>query len=165
MADDPETLRIKQNTKQISNVAYHGDLEKKAAMERQRETGEITESRGELIYWATQIPTRVGYRTLMFVFGFYSFHTCEFLFPSTCSHHHHEHHPRPKRTTASHQHQPPQSPMDLSAIYLIIVMCHHLHCACVRVICAYIAIPRLIVHPPTPPNRRCHRHEFINWMM
>lgn len=47
VADDPETLRIKQNTKQISNVAYHGDLEKKAAMERQRETGEITESRGE----------------------------------------------------------------------------------------------------------------------
>lgn len=47
VADDPETLRIKQNTKQISNVAYHGDLEKKAAMERQRETNEITESRGE----------------------------------------------------------------------------------------------------------------------
>lgn len=46
MADDPETLRIKQNTKIISNVAYHGDLEKKAAMEKQRETAEISDNRG-----------------------------------------------------------------------------------------------------------------------
>lgn len=47
VADDPETLRIKQNTKNISNVAYHGDLQKKAAMERQRECTEIIDSKGE----------------------------------------------------------------------------------------------------------------------
>jgi hypothetical protein len=46
VADDPETLRIKQNTKNISNVAYHGDLQKKAAMEKQRECTEIVDSRG-----------------------------------------------------------------------------------------------------------------------
>ncbi|EDS38683.1 conserved hypothetical protein [Culex quinquefasciatus] len=45
VADDPETLRIKQNTKNISNVAYHGDLQKKAAMERQRECTEIIDSK------------------------------------------------------------------------------------------------------------------------
>ncbi|XP_026331094.1 LIM and SH3 domain protein Lasp-like, partial [Hyposmocoma kahamanoa] len=47
VADDPETLRIKANTKIISNVAYHGDLEKKAQMERQRqinENGEIVDA-------------------------------------------------------------------------------------------------------------------------
>lgn len=48
MADDPETLRIKQNTKIISNVAYHGDLEKKAAMEKQREASEFVDTRGKL---------------------------------------------------------------------------------------------------------------------
>lgn len=47
VADDPETLRIKQNTKNISNVAYHGDIQKKAAMERQREMNEIVDNRGE----------------------------------------------------------------------------------------------------------------------
>jgi Nebulin repeat len=47
VADDPETLRIKQNTKNISNVAYHGELQKKAAMEKQRECTEIIDSRGE----------------------------------------------------------------------------------------------------------------------
>lgn len=46
MADDPETLRIKQNTKHISNVAYHGDLAKKAAMEKQREVAEVADNRG-----------------------------------------------------------------------------------------------------------------------
>lgn len=49
VADDPETLRIKQNTKNISNVAYHGDLQKKAAMERQRECTEIIDSKGEWV--------------------------------------------------------------------------------------------------------------------
>lgn len=48
VADDPETLRIKQNTKNISNVAYHGDIQKKAAMERQRETTEIVDNRGTM---------------------------------------------------------------------------------------------------------------------
>lgn len=47
VADDPETLRIKQNTKNISNVAYHGDIQKKAAMERQRELTEIVDNRGK----------------------------------------------------------------------------------------------------------------------
>jgi hypothetical protein len=47
IADDPETLRIKQNTKNISNVAYHGDIQKKAAMERQRELTEIVDNRGK----------------------------------------------------------------------------------------------------------------------
>lgn len=47
VADDPETLRIKQNTKNISNVAYHGDIQKKAAMERQREMTEIVDNRGK----------------------------------------------------------------------------------------------------------------------
>lgn len=47
VADDPETLRIKQNSKIISNVAYHGDLEKKAAMEKQREVAEVADNRGE----------------------------------------------------------------------------------------------------------------------
>ncbi|GBP44784.1 LIM and SH3 domain protein Lasp [Eumeta japonica] len=44
VADDPETLRIKANTRIISNVAYHGELEKKAQMEKQRtlnENGEL----------------------------------------------------------------------------------------------------------------------------
>lgn len=36
VANDPETLRNTANSKIISNVAYHGDLEKKAAMEKQR---------------------------------------------------------------------------------------------------------------------------------
>ncbi|GBP03097.1 LIM and SH3 domain protein Lasp, partial [Eumeta japonica] len=44
VADDPETLRIKQNTKIISNVAYHGDLEKKAAMEKQRGAAEASDN-------------------------------------------------------------------------------------------------------------------------
>lgn len=44
VADDPETLRIKQNTKIISNVAYHGDLEKKAAMEKQRGAAEVSDN-------------------------------------------------------------------------------------------------------------------------
>uniref|UniRef100_A0A1B0DA57 Uncharacterized protein n=1 Tax=Phlebotomus papatasi TaxID=29031 RepID=A0A1B0DA57_PHLPP len=44
VADDPETLRIKQNTMHISNVAYHGDLEKKAAMEKQREAAEVSDT-------------------------------------------------------------------------------------------------------------------------
>lgn len=39
IADDPELMRIKQNTKIISNVAYHGDLEKKATMEQKRNLG------------------------------------------------------------------------------------------------------------------------------
>lgn len=46
VADDPETLRIKQNTKHISNVEYHGDLAKKAAMEKQREVTEVADNRG-----------------------------------------------------------------------------------------------------------------------
>lgn len=50
VADDPETLRIKQNTKNISNVAYHGDIQKKAAMERQRELTEIVDNRGKIHY-------------------------------------------------------------------------------------------------------------------
>lgn len=49
MADDPETLRMKQNSRIISNVAYHGDLEKKAAMEKQREVAEIADNRGNLV--------------------------------------------------------------------------------------------------------------------
>lgn len=51
VADDPETLRIKQNTKIISNIAYHGDLEKKAAMEKQREAAEIADVRGMWCLW------------------------------------------------------------------------------------------------------------------
>lgn len=47
MADDPETLRMKQNSRIISNSIYHGDLEKKAAMEKQREVAEISDNRGE----------------------------------------------------------------------------------------------------------------------
>lgn len=47
IADDPETLRIKQNTKNISNVAYHGDIQKKANMEKQRELTEIVDNRGK----------------------------------------------------------------------------------------------------------------------
>lgn len=52
MADDPETLRIKQNSKIISNVAYHGDLEKKAAMERQREVAEVADNKGKIGHFA-----------------------------------------------------------------------------------------------------------------
>lgn len=39
---------MKQNSKIISNVAYHGDLEKKAAMEKQREVAEIADNRGNI---------------------------------------------------------------------------------------------------------------------
>lgn len=53
MADDPETLRIKANTKIISNVAYHGDLEKKAQMEKQRQINENGEIVGESIDYIT----------------------------------------------------------------------------------------------------------------
>lgn len=49
VADDPETLRIKQNTKNISNAAYHGDIQKKAAMERRRENTEIVDNRGKIL--------------------------------------------------------------------------------------------------------------------
>lgn len=53
VADDPETLRMKQNSRIISNVAYHGDLEKKAAMEKQREVAEIADNRGNFfkLFW------------------------------------------------------------------------------------------------------------------
>ena len=47
IADDPETLRIKQNTRNISNVAYHGEIQKKAAMERQRELTDVIDIRGK----------------------------------------------------------------------------------------------------------------------
>lgn len=36
VADDPETLRIRSISKRISNVAYHGELEKKKQMEQKR---------------------------------------------------------------------------------------------------------------------------------
>lgn len=36
VADDPETVRIRQTSKIISNVAYHGELEKKKQMEEKR---------------------------------------------------------------------------------------------------------------------------------
>lgn len=36
VADDPETLRIRNASKIISNVSYHGDYEKKKAMEQRR---------------------------------------------------------------------------------------------------------------------------------
>lgn len=36
VADDPETVRIRNTHKIISNVAYHGDLEKKQEMEKKR---------------------------------------------------------------------------------------------------------------------------------
>lgn len=51
VADDPETLRMKQNSRIISNVAYHGDLEKKAAMEKQREVAEIADNRGNVFFF------------------------------------------------------------------------------------------------------------------
>lgn len=47
IADDPETLRIKQNTKNFSNVAYHGEIQKKAQMEKARELTEIVDNRGK----------------------------------------------------------------------------------------------------------------------
>lgn len=50
VADDPETLRIKQNTKHISNVEYHGDAAKKAAMEKQREVTEVADNRGNYYF-------------------------------------------------------------------------------------------------------------------
>ena len=36
VADDPETLRIRNTSKIISNVTYHGDYEKKKQMEQRR---------------------------------------------------------------------------------------------------------------------------------
>lgn len=36
VADDPETMRIRQTSKIISNVAYHGELERKSLMEQRR---------------------------------------------------------------------------------------------------------------------------------
>jgi LIM and SH3 domain protein 1 len=36
IADDPETVRIRNASKIISNVAYHGELEKKKQMEEKR---------------------------------------------------------------------------------------------------------------------------------
>ncbi|UYV62459.1 LASP1 [Cordylochernes scorpioides] len=37
VADDPETLRIRNTTKIISNVSYHGELDKKKEMEMKRQ--------------------------------------------------------------------------------------------------------------------------------
>lgn len=48
MADDPETLRIRANTRIFSNVTYHGDLEKKAQMEKQRQINENGELVGKI---------------------------------------------------------------------------------------------------------------------
>lgn len=70
MADDPETLRIKQNSKIISNVAYHGDLAKKAAMEKQREVAEVSDNRGESMeqpYFFIVIQRRPYWRIISFV--------------------------------------------------------------------------------------------------
>ena len=36
IADDPEMQRVRQNMEVISNVAYHGDRDKKYAMEQMR---------------------------------------------------------------------------------------------------------------------------------
>ena len=36
IADDPEMQRVRQNMEVISNVAYHGDRDKKYAMEMMR---------------------------------------------------------------------------------------------------------------------------------
>lgn len=63
VADDPETLRIKQNTKHISNVAYHGDLEKKAAMEKQREVAEVAENRGKRERWPLWTNKQINNQT------------------------------------------------------------------------------------------------------
>lgn len=38
VADDPETLRIRKNTNQISNVAYHGEISRREQMENARPT-------------------------------------------------------------------------------------------------------------------------------
>ena len=49
MADDPETLRIRKNMATISNVAYHGDLARKEAMENARPT-EVETTRKSPLY-------------------------------------------------------------------------------------------------------------------
>lgn len=61
VADDPETLRIKANTKIISNVAYHGELEKKAQMEKQRQINENGELVGECAMDLVQLGMVNGY--------------------------------------------------------------------------------------------------------
>lgn len=71
VADDPETLRIKQNTKHFSNVEYHGDLAKKAAMEKQREVTEVADNRGNNYYFI--------YMSLH-LYIYYTIQNCCFLF-------------------------------------------------------------------------------------
>lgn len=71
VADDPETLRIKQNTKHISNVEYHGDAAKKAAMEKQREVTEVADNRG-------------NYYFFMSLHLYYKIQNCCFLFTNFC---------------------------------------------------------------------------------
>lgn len=57
VADDPETLRIRQNTKNISNAAYHGEYLKKEKMERQRELADVVENKDlhESEYFSEQL--------------------------------------------------------------------------------------------------------------
>ena len=38
VTDDPETMRVKKNMTTISNVAYHGELQRKQEMENARPT-------------------------------------------------------------------------------------------------------------------------------
>ena len=48
VVDDPEIKRNQQNSRIISNVAYHGDLEKKAAMEQRRTFNENGRINGDV---------------------------------------------------------------------------------------------------------------------
>lgn len=71
VADDPETLRIKQNTKHFSNVEYHGDLAKKAAMEKQREVTEVADNRGN--YYFFHVVAFIYYRIVAFCLPIFVF--------------------------------------------------------------------------------------------
>lgn len=57
VADDPETLRIRQNTKNFSNASYHGEYLKKEKMERQRELADVVENKDlhESEYFSEQL--------------------------------------------------------------------------------------------------------------
>lgn len=81
VADDPETLRIKQNTKHISNVEYHGDAAKKAAMEKQREVTEVADNRGNYYFFHVVALILQNTELLLFVYQFLCLHkTSRFSF-------------------------------------------------------------------------------------
>ena len=57
VADDPETLRIRNTSKIISNVNYHGEYEKKKQMEERRNLLENDNNNGSMQHHSQQFKS------------------------------------------------------------------------------------------------------------